>query len=292
MKKISKYHWGIVVLHYKAVDVTIQCVDALADICGQETGIVVVDNGSCDHTDKKLSDRYGGRDNIHIIVSEKNLGFARGNNLGYMYLKGQGCDFIALLNNDVFIRQEEFFDRIEKEYQGSMFDILGPCILNGRRQITGTYPQRAVHLTVKSTYLGQIMCVAKWLLSFFGLDVMLGKYISEHQGAAAMLDPLQRYEDVQISGCCIVFSKGYIQSFDGLNPGSFLYLEEEILLAGARRHHLKIVYTPEARAVHIGEAATDREMKGKAAAKRRFRYRNQFKSFPVLRRELAGTDRK
>lgn len=287
MDQIHKYKWGFSVLHYKTIEMTIQCVESLQNLYKDDVHLVIVDNGSKDGTAEILNDRYAGGD-VRVIVSDENLGFSKGNNIGYMYLKDIGCDFIVLLNNDVIAVQDNFIDRIETEYENGGFDILGPMILNGKLEIVHTYPQTPVHCTISSIYIGQVTCAVKWLLSFCGLDMKLAELISERQRGKKEIYATQRCENVQISGCCIIFSKSYINKFDGLNPAPFLYLEEEILFARAARNSMKIVYSPEIRIVHIGEVATTETVGDSKAKKRRFRYWNQFKSFFALKEEVAG----
>ncbi|GFI68581.1 hypothetical protein IMSAG249_00398 [Lachnospiraceae bacterium] len=284
--KAYKYKWGIVVLHYKVMEVTLQCIKSLINIYGSDMMVVVVDNGSDDETTQDLIRYSLKKKNIQIIISKNNLGFSRGNNLGYLYLKRQGCDFIILLNNDVIMFQQDFIEKIEEEYAQSKFDILGPAIIDRQGRIVTSYPQKPVHSTIWAIYLGQITCIVKWVLSFIKLDVKLAGYIANKQNKEIGFDSRLRYENVLISGCCIVFSKEYIKKFDGLNPNTFMYLEEEILFARANKNYLKIVYTPAVKIIHIGEAATSCLLGKGEAQKRRFKYLNQFKSFFVLKEEL------
>ena len=47
---------------------------------------------------------------MHVIASEKNLGFARGNNLGIRYARSHfEPDFIVAANSDIIFEQEEQF---------------------------------------------------------------------------------------------------------------------------------------------------------------------------------------
>lgn len=284
----DKNKWGIVILHYKLLDMTMRCTDKLLELYGPENFIVIVDNGSADGSTEILKKQYSDRQNIHIISLAKNVGFSKGNNIGFMFLKKEKCDFIVLLNNDTFPVQKDFFQRIETEYEKSKFDILGPMILDAQYNVVNSYPQVIIHNTIRSVHIGQITCMVKWLLSFVDLDLKLAEYISKMQKRRNDLLPTQRYENVVISGCCMVFSKGYIEQFDGLNPRPFLYLEEELLFVRALKDSLKIIYNPEVKIVHIGEAATAKATGNSESKRRRFRYKNQFKSFFALEEELRS----
>ena len=66
---------------------------------------------------------------VDILISQKNLGFARGNNLGCKHaIKLYNPEFLLVINNDTYIKQPEFLDEIEKEYSIEKFHILGPYI--------------------------------------------------------------------------------------------------------------------------------------------------------------------
>ncbi|MCY7152797.1 glycosyltransferase, partial [Streptococcus gallolyticus subsp. gallolyticus] len=82
----------------------------------------------------------GDKKNIIYIKSEENLGFAKGNNLGFMYAKEKIFpDFIIVINNDTEIHQESFQNVIVEKYERYSFYILGPDIvtLDGFHQNPG-----------------------------------------------------------------------------------------------------------------------------------------------------------
>lgn len=64
---------------------------------GYQIEIVVVDNGSSVNEAEVLRERY---DTIKVIRSDKNLGFAGGNNLGIKHATGK---FLLFLNNDTVV---------------------------------------------------------------------------------------------------------------------------------------------------------------------------------------------
>ncbi|MDR0972719.1 MAG: glycosyltransferase family 2 protein [Prevotellaceae bacterium] len=64
--------------------------------------IIVVDNASEQDEAARLHDKYGNR--IVTIRSEKNLGFAGGNNLGIQASKGQ---YLFFINNDTYVTDDK-----------------------------------------------------------------------------------------------------------------------------------------------------------------------------------------
>lgn len=127
MKKITN---GFVILHYIAYKTSCTCIDnVINNLDVPKIKIVVVDNASPNGSGKKLLERYKNFDYIQVILNKKNLGFARGNNIGYNYLKEHfETDYITVLNNDVFITDTKYLERIEQIYFETKFDVLGPDI--------------------------------------------------------------------------------------------------------------------------------------------------------------------
>ncbi len=75
------------------VDAAVESV--LAQTCAERLRLIVVDNASTDGSAEALTAKYGSR--LTLVRSERNLGFAAGNNLGFRHAQG---DFLLLLNND------------------------------------------------------------------------------------------------------------------------------------------------------------------------------------------------
>ena len=129
MKKIKV---AFIILHYQAIEMTKKCVDNLYRTFDMsENFIVIVDNASPNNSGKELLEIYSDSKNIKIIISSENLGFAKGNNLGFSFIKeNYNFDFLIIMNNDILINQKDFIEKIYKLYEQKQFDILGPDIYN------------------------------------------------------------------------------------------------------------------------------------------------------------------
>lgn len=128
------YKIGYVILHYLTYDVTVECVEKVLNQLGKDDVIVIVDNGSHNKTGKKLFNKYRKYKNVHTILNDKNLGFAKGNNLGFKYLKDNfDMDLIVMMNNDVLIEQDNWRKQLISIYDKEQFDLLGPEILDIER---------------------------------------------------------------------------------------------------------------------------------------------------------------
>ena len=280
------YKIGYIVLHYQAISETCACIESLRNIAGSKDIIIIIDNHSPNGSGKMLLQKFRHTDNISVILNPKNLGFARGNNIGYASAKYQhGCDFIVMLNNDTLVEQKDFRARIIKAYEIHHFAVMGPKILHADGTTNQCSPAAPVHTSLFRVKIGQVANYIRFLLSICNLDILFGQIIDRHSGNTGLQTDTYQ-EDVQISGCCIIFSREYIDRFDGLNPNTFLYLEENILYIRVKKAGLKIAYNPELEIIHLEDAATLAVFKGKSVKARRYKYKCQMRSFRALLEEI------
>ena len=106
--------FAYLVLHYKNADVTEQCIQSLLSNDMEDSCIVIVDNASPNGSGKELEEYYEHSEKVTVLLSEENLGFAKGNNIGYQYcVQKLKSDFVCALNNDTLLIQKNFFSLIE-----------------------------------------------------------------------------------------------------------------------------------------------------------------------------------
>jgi len=138
--KKSLENLGIIILNFNNVKDTIACIESIWNIIGDlgET-IIVVDNGSSNNEADVLQSRFG--EGIVLLKSEKNYGYARGNNIGLCYAQEIGLKYLCILNNDTIVRKNFFTDLIlyVDEHPDTAF--VSPAILglDGKAQSTGGF---------------------------------------------------------------------------------------------------------------------------------------------------------
>ena len=100
----------IVVLNYNQPEYTISTVNDLLiqDIKNKE--IIVVDNCSSEANYSLL--KNGLPENVILIKSDANLGYAKGNNLGCNYDSGSKIDYYFIINNDVIIEDKNLINSL------------------------------------------------------------------------------------------------------------------------------------------------------------------------------------
>ncbi len=98
---------SIITINYKQSAVTNALLKSLDKVQQPSFEVIVVDNASGNDDYKKIDTSYAF---VKLVVSDKNLGFAGGNNFGYQYAKG---DYILLLNNDTEVEPDFLIPMIE-----------------------------------------------------------------------------------------------------------------------------------------------------------------------------------
>ena len=88
-----------VVLHYKALEVTDECISCLLNQNYKNFNILVIDNYSNDNSAERLRLKYGSIGNLNIIQLEENYGFAKANDIGFLVAKYRyNADYIVVIN--------------------------------------------------------------------------------------------------------------------------------------------------------------------------------------------------
>ena len=124
-----------VILHYMALEETIQCVESIRNNVEGDKKIFVVDNCSPNGTFADLEKKYADAPDVRVLETGENLGFAKGNNFGYRAaLQEEDPDFIVVMNNDMEILQKDFIRQMEKSYDEYGFAVMGPDIYSTKKK--------------------------------------------------------------------------------------------------------------------------------------------------------------
>ncbi|MCF8307649.1 MAG: glycosyltransferase family 2 protein [Bacteroidales bacterium] len=99
---------SIVTINYNHSEVTAECLESLKKITYPHIEIILVDNASPNEDASWLKEKYPY---LHFIQSNKNLGFAGGNNLGIRKTIGE---YILLLNNDTVVEPDFLEPLVDK----------------------------------------------------------------------------------------------------------------------------------------------------------------------------------
>lgn len=125
------------ILHYKTNEFTDKCIEYIFQNCDTESfHIVVVDNASPIESWNMLMEKYSSNNRVTLLRNEENMGFARGNNVGFKYAKDKwNPEFICMINSDAYLLDTNIYSKIKTEYDISKFAVAGPQIFtsDGKR---------------------------------------------------------------------------------------------------------------------------------------------------------------
>ncbi len=242
---------AFLILHYMNADVTMNCIDSILDMMSQENPeIIVVDNASRNGSYEALTEKYGEDKRIHFLTNEENLGYARGNNVGFLYAKNTlGAGWICLANNDVVFSDALWMKKVTELYQKSPFYVLGPDIVtpDGVHQNPFHNSVSTKKSVVKSLFHDEVV----YILLKLGLQRKLRSKmnIKTNQNDTDWKESKEDFKGV-LHGSCLLFSPDYVKEFDGLYGGTFLYAEEEILCYILNRLGYRYTYCSEVQVMH------------------------------------------
>lgn len=103
--------------------------DCLKSVYSQnelDFGVIVVDNGSTDRTKEIIKESFN---NVILIESEKNLGFAAGNNVGIRKALSLGAEYVSLLNQDTEVSSDFARNCVNHLEMNDKTGLVSPIIL-------------------------------------------------------------------------------------------------------------------------------------------------------------------
>lgn len=235
---------GIILLNYNSTRLTKKCVKSLLT-ARHETDtykIVIYDN------DSKIKPKPADFPDCELVLSEKNRGFAEGNNRAVEYLlRKNTCDYLLLLNNDTRVGKGCIRALIERFESDPDIGMVVPKI----------YFEKGYeyHATSYSKHqLGRVLWYA-------GGGIDWRNMILFHKGVDEV-DRGQFDTDVQTeafaTGCCLLTSVTLWKKLRGFDPRYFLYYEDaDLSLRLLNKLHKSIVLEPRAVLYHLNAGSSD-----------------------------------
>jgi GT2 family glycosyltransferase len=212
----------VVVLTWNQRQVTLDCLESLAQMTYPNFRTLVVDNGSTDGTAEAIKGRFP---DVEIIVNERNLGYPGGCNVGLRYALNRGADYIFAINNDVTV-DPAILDELMREIAPDV-GILAPKIYSASdpNRIWSVGGQRH-RLTLEMTHRGD-----------------------------GELDRGQWNEVLErdyLIGCAHLFSRSLLEDIGLLDAGFFLYYDDPDICMRAQQAGYRLLMVPRALMWHTG----------------------------------------
>jgi len=217
---------SIIFINYNSKEVSKRSIISIKKFYDEELEIIIFNNSKKEDLNE-LKDIYK---NIKIIVSDKNLGFTKGCNIGVKNANGK---YVLLLNPDVifinnFLKEGVQFLENNRDVSAVGFKILNP------------------DKSIQKESLRNTPTPLNTLLRFLGLDKfikLLKPYYDENY---------EKVHEVEIlSGACMLIKKEAFLDIGGFDESFFLYGDDIDLCIRLRKNGYKLYYLPINSVVHF-----------------------------------------
>ncbi len=202
---------SVVIVNYNGQDFLEACLVSLRQQDYADYEIILVDNAS---RDRSLDIARQHADQVTLVVSEHNLGFAKGNNLGVQHATG---DYLAFLNPDTVVHPDWLTELV---HAMQTIDRAG---LATAKILLLSEPDR-INTCGNDVHFTGIPTVRGWM-----------------QPA----DSMNRREEVcSVSGACFMISRQVFEEIGGFSDDFFLYSEDNDLAWRAQLAGYSCWYVP------------------------------------------------
>ena len=252
-----------VILHYNAYEMTKACVESLKKIKSNESEIVLIDNHSSNNSGVLLESDYQADRDVHIIVTNQNLGFAKGNNIGYRYARQMlKADIVVDINNDILIQQPDFEESLQRLAETREVAVVAPKTIN--RENINQNPLRKKPLSTKALIKSllynsafEFCCHNAVLHKLFKMVHIKRKEVLQQKNEKFVSSKHELY-DVIPHGACVIFLTEYIRiSENAFPPITFFYGEEDVLFEYLMINGMHTLYTEELTVRHMEKVSTN-----------------------------------
>jgi len=219
---------SIIIVCWNNSQLTKNCVDRLYEVTPEGFELILVDNGSTDDTWKVLENLKRKYPNIKTIHNDKNLGFAKGNNLA---LKVATRDHILYLNNDT-LPQWGWLERMVDVLEANTKVGIVGARLYFNIDTQGVWKIQHAGITFKN---GQVQHIGH-----YQTDIQVSKIGVEEVEA--------------VTGACLMVRKSLAGFDENYIKG---YFEDVDLCLRVRELGFKVVINHEARLIHLEGKSQD-----------------------------------
>ncbi len=226
----------IIILAYNTPDLLIECLRAFYNsVRAAGWQVLIIDNGSDKDVRPLIKDRFDG---IEVIRSERNLGFAGGNNLGLLRAHGE---FVILMNSDIIAGPEILQALVEEMRKNPHVGAMSP----GLRTAAGDPQAFAFGSAITPSYL-----IRRGIRRLLGLRPL-------HDWTTK--EPI---EADWVSAACMCVRRSVIDEIGNLDERFPLYFEDTDWGMRMTAVGWRVVYNPLLQVTHLG-AVSQRGGRGK-----------------------------
>lgn len=219
---------SVILLNFNGARDTIDCIDSLRESSFKDFEVVVVDNASSHDSVDLLKARCP---NVPLLVNDRNLGFAGGNNIGIQHALGRGSEFVLLLNNDTTVDPDALGTLVKTMEENPQAGIVGGKV-----------------------YYSDRPNVIWFAGGYFNPDSGFGDHYGKSEEDRGQYDKVRECDF--ITGCCMLIRREVCEKIGLLDDSYFLYYEDVDFCTRARRAGYSVFYQPGAVIYHKISRAT------------------------------------
>lgn len=235
---------GIVILNYNTWDETEKCINSIFKYTERtEFHIIIVDNASPIKIKHSQFERMISRENVEIIFSKENKGYAAGNNIGLAIVKERGYEAALICNSDILFTDNTIDILMKNLADSEGIGLLGPQIYNLDDEF------QPIYMLSKLTALGKI----KNMLLSTPMKILFKNFERKFIRREEILSPLKVFG---VSGCCFLISKSCLDYIYPLDENTFLYEEEYILGVKLENSKFTNYIIPDTHVIHAHGIST------------------------------------
>jgi GT2 family glycosyltransferase len=220
---------SFITVNYNQSLVTLDCLESIYNSGYSNFEIIVVDNASTNDDPKVIGEKYP---EVNLILSNQNLGFAGGNNLGLLQSKGE---YIYFINNDTEVVPNSIEVLVERLQSDSNIGVVSPKIRFHHTpdtiQFAGYTPMN--YLTMRNNLIGY-------------RQVDSGQYDLAHQTPFC-------------HGAAMMLPRTVIKEVGMMADIFFLYYEEHDWFERIRKAGFTLWYEPKSLIYHKESISTGKE---------------------------------
>ncbi len=242
MDRNARLKTAIIILNWNGWDDTRECLESLLKVDYPAYRVIVVDNGSTDGSPGRIREWISGRDRFEFIETGKNLGYARGNNLGIKRaLSDPDVRFVMVLNNDTAVDPAFLTKLVEAAEREKKAVLFGPRIVD--------YESKRFWRSATAKRPGLLFM----LMFFTPLKAVFSRLplVSLHSG-----DGKEIRKVYAISGSCMFFRSEVLKEIGMFDESTFLGWEEFIVAEKLRARGHDTLTVPDSIVYHKWGAST------------------------------------
>jgi GT2 family glycosyltransferase len=229
---------SIVIVNWNSTDFTIGCIQSIQSTTSELAyEIIVVDNASADDSWRTIPAKFPG---AKLVRSDRNLGFARANNLGVEHAEASK---ILFLNPDTVVLHDAISQMSKLLDSSPDIGVLGCRLLNRDLSLQTTCVQPF------PTISNQILTI-DWLkrrwpkLELWGMRALFSE------------DSTEVCEVQVVCGACLMVKRSVFEKVGGFSTEYFMYAEEMDLCHKIRDAGWKVCHARSAQVLHFGGQST------------------------------------